>query len=1029
MAYRYVMCKHMLVKRKASDGTHLPIERFSTSYDDPSTVAAILRKRGHTLVEFLYGALQLLGKLYFDADRDTGQCEPTPEMIEGFRLEVVERMERYMAIIRRHVPGVSYVVAQRHGYCPKKKGFKMSFRTFVSGIAIHHADCKAFIAALDPEAGFWDMLVYTRIEQLMCAINGKKGKGDERILTPLDPSHLDDERILQYVVQHVEPGWFHIDPQDMEECDGDDEGGNGVGEVVVDGDDSIVRLVRCLGRATSDSRDDWIRVGMILKGLGGDAYYPAWLEFSRISDKFESERDCAKTWRSLVAVEATIGAVAGRLTMGTLRYFAKRDDPVAYQAWRASCVQHEQHEQPAQTPAPSWDTCHVVRAAANVISSDGEVGVDARVEGGDVLFSSDETEYRVRLSTLGVTSVSGDNPTYIHGAAPGVSCGNLVIPNTVAPSQGWNMTRPTQHNVHLKSDGPPRTELLLDMNGDAVIRATVNYPDSNKKVLLRSTKALLAMLDATCREAIRGHLQSQLMVPANIVNNIVFAVNNGTINNYSGGGGDGGDDTPFTKMRDVVLAYATTHRLRKLGDTVWRPVQGCPLAYEPAETFKALLNTRLRHEPAYTARTAVHKELVEMLMLIDLAEFRDVVWDMDMFSFDDGVFLRSEERFVPYADAVLIEEIRGSQVAASVHDDDPAPLIARVHVKSAFLLASNGTPLIDKVLSDQFSPAVVGAFYVLVGRLFYRVGERDKWQVMPWFFGLSGTGKSLIMDVITSLFFKGAVGVLSSNNEQVFGLADKFDKQLLVGRDLPRNMSAVLAQDILQCMVTGEDICVPSKNLTARAVKWTTPSVFCSNHAPDYPDNAGQVVRRIVIFPMRNAVATPEMDLLDRIRATELPSFLAKALRAYHAAIEEHGNRSFWSWCPEELRDSQRRLGTETSLVRRFMALGPDDQEAVMDDEGGVVYPRRDPGGRSTALTFMTRAYDAFLVRHHRDVKTPEKMTKESLAVAGFVTEDRVNTCHACGLTSIRGSDACCASYDRVRRPRGVAVIGVVIVR
>jgi hypothetical protein len=110
------------------------------------------------------------------------------------------------------------------------------------------------------------------------------------------------------------------------------------------------------------------------------------------------------------------------------------------------------------------------------------------------------------------------------------------------------------------------------------------------------------------------------------------------------------------------------------------------------------------------------------------------------------------------------------------------------------------------------------------------------------------------------------------------------------------------------------------------------------------------------------------------------------------------------------------------------MALGPDDPEAVMDDEGGVLYPRRDPGGRSTALTFMTRAYDAFLARHHRDVKTPEKMTKESLAVAGFVTEDRVNTCHACGLTSIRGSDACCASYDRMRRPRGVVVLGVVIV-
>jgi hypothetical protein len=47
--------------------------------------------------------------------------------------------------------------------------------------------------------------------------------------------------------------------------------------------------------------------------------------------------------------------------------------------------------------------------------------------------------------------------------------------------------------------------------------------------------------------------------------------------------------------------------------------------------------------------------------------------------------------------------------------------------------------------------------------------------------------------------------------------------------------------------------------------------------------------------------------------------------------------------------------------------------------------------GRSTSVAFLTRAYHAFLARHHRDDQG------ESLAAAVFVTEDRVNTCHACG--------------------------------
>jgi hypothetical protein len=335
-----------------------------------------------------------------------------------------------------------------------------------------------------------------------------------------------------------------------------------------------------------------------------------------------------------------------------------------------------------------------------------------------------------------------------------------------------------------------------------------------------------------------------------------------------------------------------------------------------------------------------------------------------------------------------------------------------------------GTPLLDKVLLDQFSADVARALLALVGRLFYRVGERDNWQVMPWIVGLSGTGKSLLMDVISSLFFEDNVGVLSSNNEAVFGLADKHDKQLLVGRDLPRNMSAVLAQDLLQSMVSGEAVSVPKKNQVALRVKWSTPLVFCSNHMPDYADNAGQVVRRLVVFQTRNVVAEPDTGLLDRIRATELPAFLAKALRAYHAALDEHGTDPFWKWCPEELRAAQRRLGAETSLVRRFMALGPGDPEAVVD--GREVYVRRGDDGRSTALTVVAAAYKAFVDTHYHAVKSPERMDKDSLAVAGFVVDKDVNTCKACGKS---GGRQCCEVYDRAFRSKIPAVRGVEVVR
>ena len=69
---------------------------------------------------------------------------------------------------------------------------------------------------------------------------------------------------------------------------------------------------------------------------------------------------------------------------------------------------------------------------------------------------------------------------------------------------------------------------------------------------------------------------------------------------------------------------------------------------------------------------------------------------------------------------------------------------------------------------------------------------------------------------------------------------------------------------------------------------------------------------------------------------------------------------------------------------------------------------------------------DGYLARHHRAVKAPEKMTKESLSVAGFVVVIDINTCRACGVSGGRG---CCEAYTRSRRSNAPAIQGVEVVR
>lgn len=57
-----------------------------------------------------------------------------------------------------------------------------------------------------------------------------------------------------------------------------------------------------------------------------------------------------------------------------------------------------------------------------------------------------------------------------------------------------------------------------------------------------------------------------------------------------------------------------------------------------------------------------------------------------------------------------------------------------------------------------------------LGRLMFPIGSRDKWQLVPCFFGSAGSGKSLIIDVVSEFFSSDMVHSISNITEERFGL-------------------------------------------------------------------------------------------------------------------------------------------------------------------------------------------------------------------------------------------------------------------
>ena len=299
----------------------LDVEEFATTWSADEAVQK-LSTGGHDWVEYLTKGD--VTKLYFDAEKYYPE-QPDSSTVLAFELEVRSAMEAIMDALMacKHAPSVSYVLAQRHGFVDDGKRYKLSFRPFVLGVAILYHAIPDFLAVIGcpMDAALWDLSVYKASEQLLAAVNGRKSPGDQRRLTPMDKEY----RVEDYIAQHVDREWQVVDWQEAEV-----EVEDGRASMQCDlADNQVVSLVRCLGPQTASDYNSWIKVGLILKSIDPAAYLGAFVEFSRLGGaSFMGDEDCQKKWDKLNP--------KGRLTIGTLHFYAKRDNAAAYAAWRLS---------------------------------------------------------------------------------------------------------------------------------------------------------------------------------------------------------------------------------------------------------------------------------------------------------------------------------------------------------------------------------------------------------------------------------------------------------------------------------------------------------------------------------------------------------------------------------------------------------------------------------------------------------------------------------------------------------------------
>lgn len=155
------------------------------------------------------------------------------------------------------------------------------------------------------------------------------------------------------------------------------------------------------------------------------------------------------------------------------------------------------------------------------------------------------------------------------------------------------------------------------------------------------------------------------------------------------------------------------------------------------------------------------------------------------------------------------------------------------------------TPELDHIFHCQkFTAHDRFMIYALLGRLFFKVGERDNFEMTLFFEGIAGSGKSTILKAMQEFWPPHLRAVLSSNMQPQFGMSSLAHAAICICSEVSQDLN--LPQEEWQSAVSGEWVNLAVKHESPIVLKWTSQFLFAGNQFPKVWNNGqGQVSRRL----------------------------------------------------------------------------------------------------------------------------------------------------------------------------------------
>jgi len=372
---------------------------------------------------------------------------------------------------------------------------------------------------------------------------------------------------------------------------------------------------------------------------------------------------------------------------------------------------------------------------------------------------------------------------------------------------------------------------------------------------------------------------------------------------------------PFQKLVFFLYDYFESNKLRKYGEYCYEEIcnpyptrawkQKSKIIDVVHEQFGMLKN--YTQWLLFTTTKDMDKRITEYMCRSEDARFPTLKKHRNVFSFTNGIYItlvRSTltDCFILYG-SEQYKLLDDSYVACRYFDQ---PFTNSVE-----------TPVLDSIFKYQkLDDDVISVNKMFLGRMLYKVGQLDNWQVILMLIGCGGTGKSTINNIVRSFYDHEDVGILGNNHQKIFGLSDIYDKFAFIAPEIKRDWNIDQAE--FQEMVSGGKININIKHKSSIMVQWTAPGMLGGNENPGFVDNASSIQRRVVVTRFDIKVDDVITDLNCRLDK-EISQILKACNLQYLKYVSMYQNKDIWKWLPVYFLETQHIMANASNSLHAFL--------------------------------------------------------------------------------------------------------------